>query len=297
MRPAIILVPYFGDWPPWLALYLRSCALNPQMDWLLIGDSPPPECAPPNVRFLRLDLEEFLGRIGEQTGLRHRLLRPYKICDFKPVLGAAFAREISRHAFFGWGDLDLVYGQFERLCLPLLDHHEVVSFSGRPFSNYTCLLRNEPRLLRLYQQVPCWREKLAAPVYQGFDDVDFSPLALATGRVWNHECYTTPLVKDCPWIGDAEPPRRWTWHRGRVTNDANPGFQFVIFHFMVWKPGPRRPYHQNVPQWKNGEAVVEADDIDSGKAFHFTETGIMAETLPAQLPDLPFATDLSVALT
>jgi hypothetical protein len=297
MRPAIILVPYFGEWPPWFPLYLRSCALNPQLDWLLIGDASPPDSAPANVRFLQLSLVEFLGRIGAQTDLKHRLLRPYKVCDFKPVLGAAFADEISRHAFFGWGDLDLVYGQFERLVLPLLDNHDVISFSRQPFSNYTCLLRNEPAFLQLYRQAPCWQEKLSAPVYQAFDDVDFSPVALAAGRVWNHECYTTPLVRDTLWIGGAPPPRRWTWHHGQVTNDTNHGFQFAFFHFMVWKPGPRRPYHQDVRQWAGDKAVTAPSDVVDGKMFCFTEHGITAEAAPGSLSDLPLATDLNVFST
>jgi len=295
MRTAIIIVPYFGDWPPWFPLYLRSCELNPELNWLVIGDAPPPEHVPANVTFLRMSLDSFFAKIGAQTGLGHRAFRLYKICDFKPVLGAAFAEEIAGHEFFGWGDVDLVYGRLAELVRPLLPAYDVISFSQDMLSNYTCLLRNEPRFLHLYRQVPRWRWKLHAPRYRAFDDMHFSPVALATGRVWNHECYTTPLVKGCLWLGGSPlHPRRWTWDRGEVTNDLDRQFQFAFFHFMVWKAGRRRHYHQDVRQWLPGEAGVSAGTLRRCQAYHFSENGIMAGKRLTRRHDLPFATDLNV---
>ena len=35
---------------------------------------------------------------------------PYKLCDYKPAYGEIFAPELSGYDFWGYGDMDLVFG-------------------------------------------------------------------------------------------------------------------------------------------------------------------------------------------
>ena len=36
---------------------------------------------------------------------------PYKLCDLKPAYGHIHERDIAGYRFFGYGDIDIVYGQ------------------------------------------------------------------------------------------------------------------------------------------------------------------------------------------
>ncbi|MEO1131626.1 MAG: DUF6625 family protein, partial [Cyanobacteria bacterium J06639_1] len=42
MKIALIVV-WFGQWPIWFPAFLRSCELNPSVDWLIFTDCPKPE--------------------------------------------------------------------------------------------------------------------------------------------------------------------------------------------------------------------------------------------------------------
>lgn len=55
MRPSILLIlPYFGRWPSYMDLWLRSCGANPDVDWLVVSDRDLPGERPPNVRHLHI---------------------------------------------------------------------------------------------------------------------------------------------------------------------------------------------------------------------------------------------------
>ncbi|WP_420882928.1 DUF6625 family protein [Zooshikella ganghwensis] len=41
LKTIAIIIPYFGQWPEWIDLYIESCKHNPSIDWLLFSDCPP----------------------------------------------------------------------------------------------------------------------------------------------------------------------------------------------------------------------------------------------------------------
>ena len=62
-KPLLIMTVFFGPLPPWLPLTLHSMAANSQVDFVVVGDAPPPAIMPPNVRFERVTYDLSLIHI------------------------------------------------------------------------------------------------------------------------------------------------------------------------------------------------------------------------------------------
>src|SRR4051794_14757515 len=116
MKKVVLIQIYFGrSWPQWMPLYLVSCKYNQSVDWRIYSNIPPPDSYPSNVSFHSLTKEEFIQRMISSLGLKKgyqmpSLFFPYKLTDFKPLLGTIFSSEISQYSHFGFTDLDIVYG-------------------------------------------------------------------------------------------------------------------------------------------------------------------------------------------
>ena len=85
-----IVVCYMGQCPPWISLFFKSCAGNPDIDFLIFTDCIPADQAPPNVSIVQTTLEEIAYRATHIVGLQVSLAKPYKLCDFKVAYGEIF---------------------------------------------------------------------------------------------------------------------------------------------------------------------------------------------------------------
>ncbi len=110
--PSILLIlPYFGPLPSYAELFFRSCAANPTINQLLITDQQLEDhCLPGNVAVRKTSFGELKKRIDKTLGMETTLATPYKLCDFKPAYGAIFADEIVPYDFWGYCDMDVIFG-------------------------------------------------------------------------------------------------------------------------------------------------------------------------------------------
>lgn len=100
---------YFGKLPEHFPEFLRSVAMNPTVDFLLITDCSVGKC-PPNLRIHNCTFEQLRQRIQSLVDFPIVLDRPYKLCDYKPVWGLAFPEYIQGYDFWGYCDLDMILG-------------------------------------------------------------------------------------------------------------------------------------------------------------------------------------------
>ena len=87
-KPLLIMTVFFGPLPPWLPLTLHSMAANSQVDFVVVGDAPPPAIMPPNVRFERVTYDEMQRKLAALTGRQLHYTNTYKANDIKPLLPA-----------------------------------------------------------------------------------------------------------------------------------------------------------------------------------------------------------------
>lgn len=248
---ALVIIPWFGAFPAWMNAFLTSCAPVSRVDWLIVHDALAPAEVPTNVKFVSFTWEAYRKRFAERCAVDLPSQPDYKMCDAKVFLGTVFEDYIEGYDYFGWGDLDLVYGELDAFLEPLLGKHPILSFHEKQLSNHFVLFRNLPEMRSLYHEVPDYSAKMAAPEYSGLDDIHLSEVAKAVPGAWFAESYTTPFVNWIPWAdGTYNFPLRWEWQAGRITNDLDHGYTFPYFHFMVWKGG-WRDYYYPTGNWEN----------------------------------------------
>lgn len=104
----MIIACYYGKLPDWLELWLLSCKYNPCFDFMLVTDQKVSNTFPANVRLLQLSMEELRRRFSRILGFSAALSDEYKLCDYKPLYGLAFQKELTGFDFWGHCDLDVI---------------------------------------------------------------------------------------------------------------------------------------------------------------------------------------------
>lgn len=250
----IIIIPYFGQWPFWMPFFIESCRSNPDINWLLIGDCPVLERLPDNVEQRGFDFAGYCALISERLDINFNPSNPYKLCDLKPALGFIHAEDVAGYDFWGFSDLDLIYGDLRSYFSDeRLRKYKVLSTHERRISGHFCLLRNEPELNSLFWKIPDFVRRAEDPKNHALDEGGFSriflwrknfpkPLFELVGLFnrWRRvaefeEAFSTPNGIR-PWTdGTQDYPAYWVWRNGRLQNPKDGDRQFPYLHFLVWK--------------------------------------------------------------
>ena len=109
MHRCIVIIPYFGPFPEIFKYWERSVELQQDMEFLLITDNDVKSHG--NIRVLHTNFESFKQSIQHKFDFSISLDKPYKLCDYKPAYGYLFKEYISDYDFWGWCDIDLVFGR------------------------------------------------------------------------------------------------------------------------------------------------------------------------------------------
>jgi hypothetical protein len=192
-----LIVPFFGDPPKIIDLFLRSCEQNPTVNWLLISDHHfEPDELPRNVSARHRTFDDIKAAIERTLGIRPALTTAYKLCDFRPAFGVLFADEIEGFDFWGHCDLDVIFGDIRRFVTEeVLRQHSKVLINGH-FSLY----KNTPDANQYYQlQAPGvdYRRVFTSPESTAFDEFGGIKKLL--------EHHGVPIYRDDGAIADIDP--------------------------------------------------------------------------------------------
>lgn len=286
-----MLIPYFGSWPEWFDLYIESCKCNPSVDWVFFTDCGEPRNQAPNVRFVHTTLEDTQTRIAEKLGITVRLADPYKLCDYKPTFGALYDDYAHNYDFWGFGDVDVIYGNIRRFYGMDIGAYKMCSALAGNVSPHFFLLRNTPTICSIYRKIPNWKRLLSSPHYEAVDDFSLGQLIFRYKR-WPPELraipkflspYTPNLFKrqfhevlaGRPWLdGTYEYPSEWYWRDGRLTNDKGGGREFLYVHFMRWKSSRYLARHRgDKAAWQTLEKLVHIDATEIRNGFSISRNG------------------------
>nr|WP_313952395.1 DUF6625 family protein [Accumulibacter sp.] len=272
--PSICLVmPYFGKWPFWMPFFLQSCRFNPSVDWLFYTDCEPLGDCPANVRVVRMSFNDYCRKVSAKLDIHFMPTKAYKLCDIRPALGLIHEDVLQGYDFWGFGDIDLVYGDLRAYFTnERLQEHDLYSTHARRISGHLCLIRNTLRMREAFKRIPSWQERFCDEKHQALDEGAFTriflrnknlPLILQRliGTVFNPwyrrsefiEAYSTPYAR-IAWVdGSRDFPDRWLWAGGKLTNNLNGDREFPYFHFIVWK--------------KHAWEKLEADKLSASSRF------------------------------
>lgn len=110
MNKILLIIPYFGKFNNYFALFLDSCRHNPTVDWLIFTDDTTKYLYPNNVRVVYTTLQDVKRKIEGCLGFNVALEYPYKLCDFKPAYGYVFSEYLVGYDFWGYCDTDMIFG-------------------------------------------------------------------------------------------------------------------------------------------------------------------------------------------
>jgi len=172
-----ILIPYFGKWPEWILLYLHSCAENKEIDFIFITDCSKPDIEAANIHYICLTYDEYCKDVSSKLAIDFSPKSPYKLCDLRPFLGIVHKELLNGYDFWGYGDVDIIWGNIKKFYTDdLLSKYDVFSTHNDRLSGHLTIIRNIPKYTQLCLSIPDWQKKLCSDVHYALDESDFSRL-------------------------------------------------------------------------------------------------------------------------
>jgi len=302
MKSIAILIDYFGSWPKWFPVFLSSCRFNSTVNWIIRTDCDMPDDVPANVRLIQMVYGEYIGNVSRSLGINFNPSSNYKICDIKPMYADMYYDDIKDFDHFGFGDLDVIYGDIRKFYTEDILSHDVISTHANMLSGHLAVFRNTEPLRKAYTKIPRWKEYMENPESTRFDEDVFSclfvqrenvtasdfPTNLLPGllecdplpdlKVYFKEQYTT-VFHPMQWHdGIAEHPDAWFWKDGIVTNDRNAGHDYLYLHLMNFQSmrWASPACHAQRTPWKNNPDVRFTLAGEERNGVRIDWTGIQA---------------------
>ena len=156
-----IVIPYFGKWPEWIDLFLYSCKLNSTIHFFLFTDCKIPKDVANNIHFTEITFTDYRSMVSKKLKISFNPDHPYKLCDLKPFYGYLHHDILENFEFYGFGDLDLVYGNIrEFITDDLLNKFNVISTHRDRISGHLSLFKNIESNINAPFKIQNWKIKL-----------------------------------------------------------------------------------------------------------------------------------------
>jgi hypothetical protein len=263
-RVALIVV-WLGPVPSYMPAFLRSCATNPDFDWLIFADWDRDALElPSNVRLFHASRARIVARCFRTLGLVPPLADPNKLCDLRPQFWSMFAHELAGYTYWGFCDLDCVWGDLNAAYgAPIRDGVDVVTSRKEVLAGHFTAIRAGSPIEAIAREDVQLRADMLNPEHVWVDEERFSELVREAARAGTIRVHWPDcLAGDGDIVGpDRLGPEPWSWRDGRITFD---GREFSYLHFMHWK---HRPEFRCTL------------DSRAGGAFTITAAGIRSDTL------------------
>ena len=236
----IMLCSYFGRWPAWMNFFVESCKWNPQVHWRFYTDCGEPENRASNIEYVPISFQDYKALVRARLGINFDPDDPYKVCDLKPALGFLHERDTAGYPFFGYGDIDVIYGNISNFYgEQRFADIDVVSTHPERLSGHFAVLRNTSASRHLFERIPGYRAMLEVTQYMEADETHFSQVFLSSPNKSTLfvERHSTVLSTRGWHDGTMNYPQRWFWRNGRLTNERDADREFLYLHFMRWQSG------------------------------------------------------------
>src|ERR1700733_4368230 len=169
------LVPFLGRWPKWSRLFFRSIEANPSVDIVLLCEHVPPWSMPPNVSINKFTKAEIISRVKSAIGLELKSISGHKLCDFKPFYGLIFADLLKDYQFWGFCDVDMMFGDIGKLFNSgFLEKIDVFTSHNSHVVGHFTVLRNTEAVNRSGFGIFGWQDLCLRSTTQMVDELPFS---------------------------------------------------------------------------------------------------------------------------
>ena len=143
-----VIIPYFGKFPNYFELFLKSCKMNPTIDWIIFTDSKENYHYPANVRRIETTFEELKSRFQKKFDFKIALDSPYKLCDYKVMTGYLFEDYLEGYDYWGYSDVDMLFGDIRKF----LPDEKICQYDKVGHLGHLTLYRNTPEINDLFKK-------------------------------------------------------------------------------------------------------------------------------------------------
>ncbi len=266
----IVVNCFFGKWPwpGWAELFLETCRRNPTVDFFVVTNHEQARrFAGGNIHVVPMELDTLRKLTSERVGFEVAIPYRYKLIDFKPACGVIFEELVGEYDFFGYCDVDVVFGDIRSfLTEEMLARYDVISARAHfPSGNCTLFRRG---LERLYERSRDYRRVFTSERALAFDECGWglhhplltgSSFAEVAGKAridsMMHVLDRSPDVRVhygglCdeylpPVYGRRSLRQKLLWEDGKL-HDLESGQELMYYHLNMLKYDPRF----YVPNWK-----------------------------------------------
>ncbi len=181
MKAAIINC-YYGKFPDYFQLWMESCRNMSHFDFFLFTDIEiDNKIIPQNVHVIIKNWEELLIKIQSKFDFKICIESPYKLTDFKVAYGYIFDEELKKYDYWGYCDVDMIFGDLERYLLPRFEeNYEKIYRLG-----HLTLMKNNKKMRELFMQKGggfSYKEVFSKKECYSFDEhVGLMSITLANG--------------------------------------------------------------------------------------------------------------------
>lgn len=204
---SLVIAVYMGPLPTLMPLWLRSAGHNRDVDFLVVTDRDPPAQVPDNVQFKQSTMAHLAALWSEAAGFDVALTNPYKLNDFKPLFWM-LASDLDRYDYWGFCDLDVIFGNLSPLLDRRLGRYDMVCSEG-----HLRFVRNDARTRDAWRDIARprpWQDVLADPENFGMDEHHgYNQVFRAAERSW----FSDPAA-----VADIDPSFRQMRRMARYAN-------------------------------------------------------------------------------
>ena len=124
MQSIVIIFPDFGTLPVQYKMWRASALCNPSVKFMFFTDTnvEPAE----NIIVHQMSFSEFKKIVQGAFNFDIVLDRPYKLCEYKQAYGYILHNYIKNYDFWGFGDLDIVYGNIRKFLTDIVLYHKFI---------------------------------------------------------------------------------------------------------------------------------------------------------------------------
>ncbi len=221
----MVLIAHFGSLPEWFDIWLHTAKFNRGIDFHVFQEVIE-KSQDGNVFFHRMTLKDC-NQLPLLRAEGCEIKNPYKFCDFRPLIAELFPEIISPYEYWGWGDLDVIYGDILSVVEPSFDKHfDYVSTGWQGESGPLGFLRNSERVNRLWRLLPDVHSKLNDEKYVRIDERLFISLLKA------NKLSCDIVFRECLFDLPAQ------WKDGKLRS-LRTDKEYALYHFGGGVPGGR----------------------------------------------------------
>lgn len=166
----VVICPYFGNLPEHFQLWLDSCSYNENFEFIVITDDMGKYNIPKNVSMIHKSWNDLRSTVIKSFDFPVCLETPYKLCDYKPAYGLIFQDLLLDCSYWGYCDLDLIWGDLNKF-IPWDTDADKYSIYG-----HLSLIRNTDTLRQLFKKedtnIITYKDIFTSRANFGFDELE-----------------------------------------------------------------------------------------------------------------------------